>query len=210
MTQHRAENLPRTLYLMSSMCCKRSVSFNDHDDSPQEGEAKRLKITGERGILSMPPDLTSFLSLESRYLPNQYRVIPLVELMKAWELILDQVDWSEVVQKAEGRESPDTYRDVFRTIMHSYVEELLKQEKYRKDIKIELGDDENGDTESENDSSEDGDGEDNTLLESDESGYGSEDYIDDETDDKTKDEEDSDDEDEVDDGCEVIDDWESV
>lgn len=36
-------------------------------------------------------------------------------------------------------------------------------------------------------------------MESDESGYGSEDYTDDETDD----EEDSDDEDQVDDGCEV-------
>ena len=63
-----------------------------------------------------------------------------------------------------------------------------------------------------NDSSEDGGGDgfrrlgDNTFLESDESGYGSEDYTDDETDD----EEDSDDEDQVDNNSEVIDDWVSV
>jgi len=43
-------------------------------------------------------------------------------------------------------------------------------------------------------------------LESDESGCGSEDYTNDETDD----EEDSDDEDQEDDDCEVIDDWVSV
>ena len=62
----------------------------------------------------MPPDLASFPSLESRYPPaNQYRVIPPVELMKAWEMILDQVDWSEVVQEVGGRENPDTYRDIF-------------------------------------------------------------------------------------------------
>ena len=209
MTQHRAGDLPRTPYPMPSKGCKRSVSFNEQDDSLQEGEAKKLKITGERGILSMPPNLASFLSLESRCPPaNQYHVIPPVELMKAWELILDQVDWSEVVQEVGGKENPDTYRDVFKTIVHSHAEELLEEEKYRKDIKIELGkrDDEDTDTESENDSSKDGDGdgflhlEDNTFLEIDESGYGSEDYIDDETDDG----EDSDDEDQVDD------DWASV
>lgn len=77
---------------------------------------------------------------------------------------------------------------------------MLKQEEYGKDMKIEL---------SGNDSSEEGGGdgfryfEDNTFLESDESGCGSEDYTYDETDD----EEDSDDEDPVDDDSEVIDDW---
>lgn len=105
--QERAGDLPRTPYPMPSKGCKRSVSFNEQDDSPQEGEAKKLKITGEKGILSMPPDLASFPAFESRYPPaNQHRVIPPVELMKAWELILDQVDWSEVVQEAGGRETP--------------------------------------------------------------------------------------------------------
>ena len=215
MTQDRAGDLPRTPYPMPSKGCKRSVSFNEQDDSPQEGEAKKLKITREKGILSMPPDLASFPALESRYPPaNQHRVIPPVELMKAWELILDQVDWSEVVQEAGGRENPDTYRDVFKTIVHSHIEELLKQEEYGKDMKIEFGKrgDEDTDTESGNDSSEEGGGdgfryfEDNTFLESDEGGCGSEDYTDDETDY----EEDSDDEDQVDDDSEVIDDWVSV
>jgi len=119
-----------------------------------------------------------------------------------------------VVQEAEEREKLDAYRNVFKTIVHSHIEGLLKQEEYRKDMKIELDkrDDKNTDTESGNDSSED-DGEDgfrhledNTFLESDESDYGSEDYTDDETDD----EEDSDDEDQVNDDSEVIDDWVSV
>ncbi len=113
------------------------------------------------------------------------------------------------MQEAGGREKPNTYRNVFKTIMHSHIKELLKQEDYGKDMKIELSkrDDRDTDTESRNDSSKDGDGdgfrhlEDNTFLESDESGYGSEDY----TDDETNDEEDSDDEDQVDDDTEVID-----
>ena len=134
--------------------------------------------------------------------------------MKAWESILDQVDWFEVMQKAGGREKPDTYRNVFKTIVHSYIEELLKQEVHGKDMRIELDarDDEDIDIESGNDSSEEGDGddfwyfEDKTFLESDESRLGSEDYMDDETDD----EENSDDEDQEDDDCEVIDNLASV
>jgi len=215
LTKHREAGLPRTPYPLPSKGGKRSVSFSEQDDSPREGEAKKRKIAGEGGILSTPPYLASFPSLESRYPPaSQYRVIPPVRLMKAWESILDQIDWSKVVQEAGGREKPDTYRNVFKTIVHSHIEELLKQEDYGNDMKIELGkrDDRDTDTESGNDSSEDGDGdgfrhlEDNTFLESDESGYGSEDYTDDETDD----EEDSDDEDQVDDDTEVIDDWVSV
>lgn len=136
-----------------------------------------------------------------------------MELKKAWESILDHVDWSEVEQEAEGRENPDIYRDVLRKIVESHIEELLKQEESGKDVKIEPGKrDEDTDTESGNDSSEEGGGdgfpyfEDNTFLESDESGCGSEDY----TDDRTDDEEDSDNEDQVDDDCEVVDDWVSV
>lgn len=42
-----------------------------------------------------------------------------------------------MVQEAVRRETPDTYRDVFKTIVHSRVEELLKR-RDRKDIKIEI------------------------------------------------------------------------
>jgi len=199
MTKHREADLPRTPYPMPSKGGKRSVSFSELDDSPQEGEAKKRKIAGEGGTLSTPPYLASFpSSLESGCPPSRYRVIPPVELKRAWESVLDQVDWSEVVQEAEGRENPDIYRDVFRKIVESHIEELLKQEESGKDMKIELGKrDEDTDTESGNDSSEDGGGdgfrdfEDNTFLESEECGYGSEDYTEDETDD----EEDSEDED---------------
>lgn len=51
-----------------------------------------------------------------------------------------------------------------------------------------------------------GDSENNTFFESEESGYGSEDYTEDETNDK----DDTEDEDQVDDDSEVIDDWVSV
>jgi hypothetical protein len=214
-TKHREADLPRTPYPLPSKGGKRSVSFSEQDDSPWEGEAKKRKIAGEGGILSTPPYLANLPSLESRYPPaSQYRVIPLIELMKAWESILDQIDWSKVVQDAGARENPDIYRDVFKMIVESHIEELLKQEGCSKDINIEFGkrDDEDTETESGNDSSEDsgGDGfrhlEDNAFLESDGTEYGSEDYTDDETDD----EEGSDDEDQVDDDCEVIDDWVSV
>jgi hypothetical protein len=54
---------------------------------------------------------------------------------------------------------PDTYWDVFKTIVHFCIEKLLKQEEYRKDINIELDKwyDENINIESENDSSENSD-----------------------------------------------------
>jgi len=68
---------------------------------------------------------------------------------------------------------------------------LLKREEFGKDIKIELGKrDKNIDIESENDNSEDDGGdnfrdfEDNTFLESEESEYESENYIEDETNDE--------------------------
>ena len=140
--------------------------------------------------------------------------------MKVWELTLDQIDWSKVVQEAGGIEKPDIYRNIFKTIVHSHIEELLKQEEYGKAMKIELGklNDEDTDTESGNDTSEEGGGgdfrhlKDNTFLESDESGLGSEDYTDDETDDEedSDDEDHSDDEDQEDDDCEVFNDWVSV
>lgn len=62
-----------------------------------------------------------------------------MELTKAWESMLKQVDWSDIVEDAGGRENPNTYRDLFRTIMPLYIEELLEQGEYRKDIKIEFG-----------------------------------------------------------------------
>jgi len=89
-TKHREANLPRTLYPLPSKGGKRSVSFSEQDNSLRQGEAKKRKIAEERGILSTPPYLANFPSLESRYPPtSQYRVIPPIELMKAWESILD-------------------------------------------------------------------------------------------------------------------------
>ena len=134
--------------------------------------------------------------------------------MKAWELILDQVDWSEVVQETGWRENPDTYRDIFKIIIYSYIEDLLKWEEYGKDMKIELGkrDNKDTDTESRNNSNEDSNGdsfryfEDNIFLESNKSRYRSKDYIDN----KIDNEEDSDDKDQVDNNSEVIDNWVSV
>ena len=220
MTKHSKADLPRTPYPIPSKGGKRSISFREQDDSPQEGEAKKRKIAGEGGTLSTPPYLASFPSSpESGCPPSRYRVISPVELKKAWGSILDQVDWSEVVQEAEGRENANIFRDVFKTIVHSHIEELLKQKEYGKTMKIKLGklNHEDTDTESGNDCSEGGGDdfrhlEDNTFLESDESGFGSEDYTDGETDNEedSDDEDHSDNEDQEDDDCEVINDCVSV
>ena len=59
--------------------------------------------------------------------------------MKAWESILDQVDWSQVVKDAGGRENPDVYRDGFKMMMESHIGGLLKQAERGKDINIEFG-----------------------------------------------------------------------
>ncbi len=90
MTKHREADLLRTPYPLPSKGGKRSVSFSEQDDSPQEGEAKKRKIIREGGTLSTPPYLASFPLLESGSPPaSRYRVISPVELMKAWESILN-------------------------------------------------------------------------------------------------------------------------
>ena len=122
------KDLPRTPYPIPSKGCKRSGSFSKQDNSSQEGEAKRLKIAGG-GIPGTPPYLASFPSLESGCPANCYRIIPPMELMKAWESIFDQVDWSEVMQEAGGREKLDIYRNVFKMIFYSHIEEQLKHSK---------------------------------------------------------------------------------
>ena len=214
-TKHRETDLSRTPYLMPSKGWKRSVSFSEEENSSQEGEAKKRKTAGYKALLSTSSHLASFSSLDPEYpSASQRHGIPSMKLMKAWESILDQVDWFEVMQDAEGREKLNIYRDVFQTIVQAHVEEQLKQEECREDMIFEHSkrDDEDTDTESGNDSSENGVGdgfqhfEDNTFVKSDESEFGSEDYADDENDD----EEDSDDENQNDDNYEVIDDEVSI
>lgn len=122
---------------MPSKRCKRSFSFSEEDDCPQEGEAKKRKIATYKEILSTPPYLASFPSIDSGYpLISQYDDISPVELMKAWESILDQVDCSEVVENAGGREKPDLYRDVFKTIVESHIGGLQEQVEISKDRNI--------------------------------------------------------------------------
>ena len=113
------------------------------------------------------------------------------------------MNWSKVVQKVGGTGSPDIYQDVFKRIIYSYIEEPLRQEE---DKGFELGKRNDAGIESWNGSSEDGDNvrrleDDYTFLESVENSWGSEDYIDDETDDEedSHDEEDSVDEQDSDD-----------
>lgn len=62
-----------------------------------------------------------------------------MELVKAWESILDQVDWSEVVQGAGGRENPHVYQDAFKIVVNSHIGGLLKQKERSKDIDIGFG-----------------------------------------------------------------------
>lgn len=127
------------------------------------------------------------------------------------------------MQKAEERENVNIYRDVFKRIVKSHIEKLLKREEFEKDIKIKLDKrDENIDIdiESRNDNSENDNENDfryfenNTFLKSDESECESENYINDETDDEkdsdneidSDDEKDSNDENQVNDKSEVIND----
>ena len=42
--QECAKNLSRTFYFMPSKSCKRFVSFNEQDDSPQKKKVKKFKI----------------------------------------------------------------------------------------------------------------------------------------------------------------------
>jgi hypothetical protein len=90
LTKNREASLSRTPYPLPIKGGKRFVSFSEQDDSSREGETKKRKIVGEKEILSTPSYLANFPSLESWYSPaSQYRAIPSIELMKAWESTLD-------------------------------------------------------------------------------------------------------------------------
>lgn len=182
--KHREADLPRTPYPIPSNRSERFVSSSEQDDSPKEEKAKKQKIAGEGEIWSTPPYLANFLSLDFGYfLVNQYGGITLIELMKGWESILDQVDWSKVVQDGGRREKPYVYRDVLKMIVESHIRGLLKQKERGKDINIDFGklDDEDTDTDGGEDTFRQF--EDNKILGSNECGYGSKDYTDYETDD---------------------------
>jgi len=66
-TKHHETNLPRTLYSLSSKRDKRFVSFSEQDDFLRQKETKKRKIAREGEILSTPPYLANFFSLESWY-----------------------------------------------------------------------------------------------------------------------------------------------
>jgi len=84
LTKNRETNLSRTFYPLSIKRGKRFISFNEQDNSSREEETKKRKIAREKEILSTPPYLANFSSLESRYsLANQYCAISSIELMKA-------------------------------------------------------------------------------------------------------------------------------
>ena len=211
-SQYHSIYLPRTPYPMPN---KRSLPSRGQEDSSKDREAKKSKIAGNGDTLSIPAHLANFPSHDSGYpLYNQYGQFLAVELMKVWESILNQIDWPKVKQDSGVRESSDTYRYFFETIVHPYVEQLLKQEEYKREMTVEFGDRDYEDTsaESESNSSEGGveDGsqhfEDNISLDSNDSGIGSGDYIDDGTEDETEDDENSEGEDQMDDDFEEIDD----
>ena len=214
-TTHCERKLPRTPYPIVDGCTQ---YVSEQDGYAWAENPKKPRIAEDEGTLPRPLAISP--SFDSRYLPTiQGHTIPPMELTKAWESILNQVDWSKMVQEVGGRETPGVYRNVFRTIVYSHIEGLLKQEEYGKDIKIEVRkrDDVNIDIESWNDSSEDSGGdasqnfEDHAFLESDESGCGSEDYMDDGTDHEEDSDDVSDDEEDSDDGdYEVINDLVSV
>jgi len=99
------------------------------------------------------------------------------------------------MQETREREKLNTYRNVFKTIVHSHIKKLLKQEEYEKDMKIELDkrDNKNTNIENKNDSNKNENCfrhlKNNTFLKSDESEYKSENYTNDETNDEDNDDE---------------------
>lgn len=137
-----------------------------------------------------------------------------MKLIKAWELIFDQIDWFKMMQKTKEKENLDIYRDIFKTIVHFYIEKILKQKKYEKNMKIELNkrDNENINIENENNNNEKNNENDfwyfenNIFLKNDESECESENYINNEIDNKKN----NDDENQINDNFEMIDDWVSI
>ncbi len=90
---------------------------------------KKRKIIGDKGIVTLSHHLISFPSLGSGHSSVRLSLdISPTELMRASELILNQVDWSEVVLDVIGKERPAIFRDAFKKILQVRIEELLKQE----------------------------------------------------------------------------------
>lgn len=120
---------PPTPYPISMERWKSSVSFDGQSDVLKEIMVKKRKIIGDKGIVTISPYLISFPSLGSGHssVPLSCDVSPM-ELMRASESILNQVDWSEVVLDVIGKESPAIFKDAFKKILQVWIDELLKQE----------------------------------------------------------------------------------
>lgn len=167
--KHREADLPRTPYPMPRTSSKRSVSFSEQDGSEQQGNAKKSRTPRDRTVLSTPPHLANPPSLDLGYPSiSLFGDISLVEMIKVWKSLLHQVDWSEIVRDVGGRKKPDVYRDVFKMIMESHIEELLNQGEHREDVKIEFGKRDNEDSDTEGEGF--GHSEDDSCFENDESG----------------------------------------
>ena len=90
---------------------------------------KKRKIIEDEGTINTQPYLLSFPSLNSGYSPASLCCnVTSAELIKASESILNQVNWSEVVLDAVGKEKSAIYRNTFEKILRTQITELLKQE----------------------------------------------------------------------------------
>ena len=164
----------------------------------EETVAKKRKAIGDKGIVTASPRLVSFPGFGSSHASLGLHQVSPADLMRAFESILNQIDWSQLVVDVVGKERSAIFRNAFEQVLLTQVEELLKQDfEKMKEPDFKSGD---------------GNSEDRVrhvyglgdISQSDmEAEYGSEDYDvdedEDEDDDDDDDEEDNEDEEETDD-----------
>lgn len=106
---------------------KRPVTSSPHDMDGFGGDAKKRKVFRNQEIIESSPRL-NISSLNSAFPHNclPYNVSS-AELLKAWQSILKQVDWSKVVLDVVGTDRPAHYQDIFEKILQSEMKRSLDE-----------------------------------------------------------------------------------
>ena len=123
---------------MLKMYWKHLKLCSGQEDASGEEEKNKHRIYQQKEAVSLSPHLNSYFSLSPTCSPISlhYKISP-VELMRASQSILDQINWFKVVLDAVGKERPAIYQKVFKKILQAQVEEVLKQIGRKADMHIE-------------------------------------------------------------------------
>ena len=127
-----------TSYPMLTNKWKHPVSFNQLDCISEEEKIKKCKFIEDRDVVQTSTSLVSCFSLNFKNSLTSLRCkMPPAESIRTPELLLDQVDGSEVGLEGVEKRRLTIDQDKFEKILQAEIKGLLKQGGCSEDIQIE-------------------------------------------------------------------------